>query len=369
MNQTKRAAAMALFLLACSAVCWGAEGVQKSDFGATRQGQAVELYTLTNANGLVAKVMTYGAILTELHVPDRNGKRASVVLGFDNFAQYEAGHPLFGAVVGRVANRIAGAKFTINGVEYKLAANNGPNHIHGGRKGFDKVIWKAKPLQTPEGPAVELSYLSADGEEGYPGNLAATVTYTLTNNNELKIDYRATTDKTTPVNLTNHTYFNLAGAGNGDVLGHVLKLNADRYTVAGEGLIPTGEIAPVAGTPLDFATPAPLGARMEQTNLKIYDHNYVINGGGQNLTLAASVYEPATGRAMDVLTTTPGVQLYTGYNGSPKGGVGGSYAKRGGFCLETQHFPDSVNHPNFPSTLLEPGKQYHQTTIFRFSVK
>ncbi len=234
--------------------------IKKSDFGKTKDGQAVELYTLTNKNGMVAKAMTYGTILTELHAPDRDGKMADVVLGFDNFQQYAAGHPFFGAIAGRYANRIARGKFTLDGKEYTLATNNGPNHLHGGNVGFDKKIWKARPFETPAGPAVEFTYTSPDGEEGYPGTLACSLTYTLTNDNALKLDFKATTDKPTVVNLTNHSYFNLAGAGSGDVLGHEMMINADKYTVPDDGLIPTGEIAPVAGTPLDFTKPMLIGA-------------------------------------------------------------------------------------------------------------
>jgi aldose 1-epimerase len=349
--------------------------VEKIAFGKTQDGTPVDLYMLTNANGLRAKVITYGAILTELHVPDRNGKLDDVVLGFDNLESYLKGHPLFGAVVGRVANRIGGAKFTLDGQEYKLAANNGRNSIHGGRRGFDKVVWQGEPVAAQDGVAIKLSYRSSDGEEGFPGNLSVALTYTLTNQNELRLDYTATTDKPTPVNLTNHSYFNLAGAGSaGDVLGHELMLAADQYTPADNELIPTGEIKPVAGTPLDFTKPTPIGARIEQLRERPYggyDHNYVLNSGGKALALGARVYEPKTGRVMEMSTTQPGVQLFTanGMSGKLKGKGGAAYPRHGGFCLETQHFPDSVNKPNFPSVILRPGVTYRQTTVFKFSTK
>jgi aldose 1-epimerase len=310
-----------------------------------------------------------------MHVPDRNGKLDDVVLGFDNLESYLKGHPLFGAVVGRVANRIGGAKFTLDGQEYKLAANNGRNSIHGGRRGFDKVVWQGEPVAAQDGVAIKLSYRSSDGEEGFPGNLSVALTYTLTNQNELRLDYTATTDKPTPVNLTNHSYFNLAGAGSaGDVLGHELMLAADQYTPADNELIPTGEIKPVAGTPLDFTKPTPIGARIEQLRERPYggyDHNYVLNSGGKALALGARVYEPKTGRVMEMSTTQPGVQLFTanGMSGKLKGKGGAAYPRHGGFCLETQHFPDSVNKPNFPSVILRPGVTYRQTTVFKFSTK
>lgn len=341
--------------------------IQQSAFGTTRDGKNVELFTLTNANGLVARIMTYGALLTELHVPDKQGRLANIVLGFDNLPQYEAGHPYFGATVGRVANRIAGACFALNGSEYNLAANNGPNSLHGGLKGFDKMVWAAKPVNSPTGPAVQFSYLSPDGEEGYPGNLSVTVTYLLSDANELRIDYQATTDQPTPVNLTNHSYFNLAGAGNGDILGHVLALNADHYTPVNAQLIPTGQIAPVAGTPLDFTQPTAIGQRIGQVPGG-YDHNFVLSKPVSSaLTLAAMVREPGSGRVMEVHTTQPGVQLYTGnfLDGSIRG-IGGVYPKHFGFCLETQHYPDSVHHANFPSIILEPGRVYLHTTVHRF---
>src|SRR5437879_2620743 len=283
-------------------------GIQKLDFGKTADGTPIDLYVLTNAKGTTAKVMTYGAILTELHVADRDGKFDDVVLGFDNLKDYLAGHPFFGATTGRVANRIAKGKFTLDGKEYTLATNSGPNAIHGGLKGFDKVVWQAEALPKPDSAAVQFNYRSPDGEEGYPGNLSTTVTYTLTNDNELKITYAATTDKATPVNLTNHSYFNLGGAKTADVLGHEMMLAADEYTPADKTLIPTGEIKPVRNTPLDFTSPMPIGARIAELKPTPggYDHNYVVRNGGKSLVLAARVYEPKTGRVMEMFTTEPG---------------------------------------------------------------
>jgi aldose 1-epimerase len=346
--------------------------LQEMPFGKTPDGTPVELYTLRNANGMTAKVMTYGAILTELDVPDKNGKLGDVVLGFDNLDGYLTRHPYFGATVGRVANRIAKGKFTLDGHEYKLAVNNGPNALHGGLKGFDKVVWKAEPFNAGDSVGVKFIYRSPDGEEGYPGNLATSVTYTLTDKNELRIDYKAATDKATPVNLSNHSYFNLAGPGSGDILGHELMLAADKYTPVDDTLIPTGEIKPVKGTPLDFTKPETIGARIDQLKGEPggYDHNFVLNSGGKSLALAARVVEPKTGRVMEMYTTEPGVQFYTGnfLDGSIKG-RGGVYKKHQGFCLEAQHFPDSVNHDNFPSVILRPGKTYTQTTVYKFATK
>jgi aldose 1-epimerase len=348
-------------------------GIHKMDFGKTGDGTPVDLYVLTNAKGSTAKVMTYGAILTELHVADRDGKFDDVVLGFDNLKDYLAAHPFFGATVGRVANRIAKGKFTLDGKEYTLAVNSGPNAIHGGLKGFDKVVWKAEALPKADGAAVQFNYRSRDGEEGYPGNLSTTVTYTLTNENELKITYAATTDKATPVNLTNHSYFNLGGAKARDVLGHEIMLAADEYTPADNTLIPTGEIKPVRGTPLDLTRPIPIGARIAELKPTPggYDHNYLVRGGGKSLVLAARVYEPTTGRVMEMFTTEPGVQFYTGnfLDGKRKAKGGAAYGKHSGFCLEAQHFPDSVNHANFPSMILRPGESYAQTTVYKFSTK
>lgn len=347
--------------------------LQKSSFGQLPDGTGIDLYTLTNSSGMKARIMTYGAILTHLEVPDRNGTLGDVVLGFDKLEPYVAGHPFFGAVAGRYANRIAGAKFTLDGQEYKLFANDKGNTLHGGKKGFDKMVWQAEPVTEPDAVAVRLTYTSPDGEEGYPGTLKATVTYTLTNHNELRIDYQATTDKATPINLTNHSYFNLAGQGSGDVLGQEMTLVADRYTPVDDKLIPTGKIEPVKGTPLDFTTPHTIGERIAQLkpNPGGYDHNFVLNSEGKTLALAARVYDPKTGRVMEVLTTEPGVQFYTGnfLDGTIKGKGGATYPRHAAFCLETQHFPDSVHHANFPSAILRPGRTYNHTTIFKFSAK
>jgi len=344
--------------------------IQKTEFGKTKDGQTVELYTLKNDKGMVVKIMNYGGIVTEMYTPDRNGQMGDIVLGFDNFKQYEGEHPYFGAIVGRYANRIAKGRFILNGKEYKLAINNGPNALHGGLKGFDKVIWRVRPEQTKEGPALVLTYTSADFEEGYPGKLSATVTYTLTNDNGLKIEYKARTDKPTILNLTNHSYFNLAGAGNGTILDEILQLNCDKYTPVDPTLIPTGKIEPVAGTPFDFTRPTPIGARIAQVQGG-YDHNFVINGGGEGkLVQAGTLHDPKTGRVMEIWTTQPGVQFYTGnfLDGSIKG-IGGTYVQDAGLCLETQHFPDTPNRPDFPSAVLNPGQEYHQVTIYKFSAK
>ena len=345
-------------------------GVVKTAFGHTKEGVAVEQYTLTNRNGMVAKVITYGATLTELIVPDGAGTLTNVVLGYDKLEPYLAGVPYFGSTIGRVGNRIAKGRFTLDGKTYTLATNNGPNHLHGGTKGFDKVVWKAAPL--PGGMAVTFTYRSPDGEEGYPGTLDASVTYTLTDNNELRLEYNATTDKPTPVNLTNHSYFNLRGDGNGDILGHVLMIAADQYTPVDETLIPTGELKPVKGTVFDFTTPTPIGARIAKVPIAPpvgYDHNYVLRPQ-PGLKVAARVTEPTTGRTMEVLTEEPGVQFYSGnfLDGTLKNRKGVPYTKHAAFCLETQHFPDSVNHPSFPSTIVAPGKTYKTTTVYRFGV-
>lgn len=344
--------------------------VTKTSYGKLADGTEIELYTMTNAKGMVCKVITYGAIITELHVPDRQGRLGDVVLGFDRLEKYLAGHPYFGAAIGRVANRIAKGRFTLDGREYILAQNNGPNHLHGGLKGFDKVVWKAEIVPAKDGVAVKFTYLSPDGEEGYPGNLTVTMIYTLTDKNELRIDYTATTDKATIVNLTNHSYFNLAGEG--DILGHIVTLKADRFTPVDDTLIPTGEIKKVKGTPMDFTKPMPIGSRIDQltNDPRGYDHNYVLNSGGKKLALAARVEEPKTGRVMEILTTEPGLQFYTGnfLDGTLTGKYGIVYKKHYGFCMECDHFPDSINHPKFPSIVLRPGQIYKQTTIHRFGV-
>jgi aldose 1-epimerase len=347
--------------------------VQKKEFGKTDDGTAVDQYVLTNANGVVAKVITFGAALAELHVPDRDGKLEDVVLGFVDLKGYLGNQPYLGATVGRFANRIAKGKFTLDGTEYTLALNNGPNTLHGGTKGFDKAVWSAQPLKVADGVAVKFTYVSKEGEEGYPGNLTTTVVYTLTNQNEVKIDYTATTDKATPVNLTNHSYFNLAGAGSGTILGHELTLEADQYTPSDDTLIPTGEIKTVAGTPLDFTRPNTIGSRLDQLtgDPKGYDHNYVLRKNGKSPALAARVREPKSGRVLEMYTTEPGVQLYTSnfMDGKLKGKGGVAYNKHQAFCLEAQHYPDSVHHANFPSVILRPGKSYTQTTVYKFSTK
>jgi aldose 1-epimerase len=333
-------------------------------------GKPVYLYTLKNGNGMTAKITNYGGIVTELHVPDQSGKTADVVLGFYDLESYLAGHPNFGAIVGRVANRIAGGKFTLGGKTYTLAVNNGPNHLHGGIKGFDDQVWIPQPLTTSEGPALNLTYRSRDGEEGYPGNLDTTVIYTLTYNNELMIHIAAQTDAATPVNVANHAYFNLAGHGSGTILDHVMMLNAERYTPTDETLIPTGEIAEVKGTPYDFMTPKAIGRDLLKAgdDPKGYDINFVINGVTGELNLAARVREPTTGRVMEVYTTEPGVQFYTGnfLDGSLTGKDGAVYRQYSGFCLETQHFPDSINHPDWPSIVLDPGERYHHVAVYKF---
>jgi aldose 1-epimerase len=344
----------------------------KEDFGQS-DGKKVELYTLTNRNGVEAKITTYGGIVVSLKVPDKQGKLSDIVLGYDNLEGYLQDTSYFGALIGRYGNRIAKGRFKLNGTEYKLATNNGENHLHGGVKGFDKVVWNGRAAKTTNGVKLTLTYQSHDMEEGYPGNLFVTVAYTLTNANELRIDYSATTDKDTIVNLTHHSYFNLAGEGNGDILKHQLMINASRFTPVDPGLIPTGELRNVKGTPFDFFQPTPIGSRIdtEDEQLKIgrgYDHNFVINGPSGVLRKAASVSEETTGRVIEVWTTEPGMQFYTGNFLSGKPGKGGKpYQFRYGFCLETQHYPDSPNHPLFPTTGLKKGARYQSTTIYRFS--
>jgi aldose 1-epimerase len=353
----------------------GATGqVNKRAFGKMADGQTIDLYTLTNKNGMEASIINYGGRVVTLKTPDRDGRLDDVVLGFDNLEGYQGENPYFGALIGRYGNRIGKASFTLDGVLYKLPANNGPNTLHGGPKGFDKAVWQARDVSDGQSQRVQLTYLSKDGEEGFPGNLTATVVYTLTANNELRIDYRATTDKDTVVNLTNHSYFNLQGQGVGDILGHEVTLNADAFTPVDKELIPTGEIRGVEGTPFDFRKPVAIGARINQNDEQLkfgrgYDHNFVLRGGGGTLTPAARVYEPKTGRVMEVLTTEPGIQFYSGnfLDGTLHGKGGKVYPLRSGLCLETQHFPDSPNKPGFPSTVLRPGAEYQTTTVYRFS--
>ena len=350
---------------------YGSEGtsVQKESFGRTGDGDEVTLYVMTNLNRLRAGVIDYGASLVSLVVPDRDGKLADIALGFDNLEGYLNRN--FGGTTGRFANRIGGAKFTLDGTEYKLTPNSRGNHIHGGRNGFNKVMWKGKEFRNSEGAGVALSYLSKDGEEGYPGNLNCTVTYTLTDSDELRISYRATTDKPTVINLTNHGYYNLAGAGNGDVLNHVVMINAIRYTPADKDLIPTGELRSVTNTPLDFTKPITIGSRIDQlTQTRGYDHNYVFDGWDGSPALAVRVYEPTTGRVMWAYTTEPGMQFYTANHVKNMAGRDGKvYHQHYGFCLETQHFPDSPNKPNFPSVVLRPGETFDSMTVFKFSTQ
>jgi aldose 1-epimerase len=348
--------------------------ITKAPFGKTKDGKSVEIYTLTNSRGSETAIITYGGAVVSLRMPDKNGKLGDVVLGFDSIADYERHAAYFGALIGRYGNRIAKGKFTVDGEEFSLATNNGENHLHGGVRGFDKVVWSAKPSTDKKGARLELNYLSIDGEEGYPGNLKVKVVYSLTEDNKLTIVYSATTDKTTVVNLTHHSYFNLAGGG--DVLDHRLMLNANQFTPTDRGSIPTGELANVAGTPFDFTKETAIGSRIGQENEQLvfgrgYDHNFVLNRKGSGVELAARVFDPNSSRVMEVLTTEPGIQFYSGnfLDGSIPGKGGKQYPFRSGFCLETQHFPDSPNHKNFPSTVLRPGQRYSQTTIYAFSVR
>lgn len=354
-------------------------GTTKSSWGKSPDGVEVGLYTLTNKNGMEVAITTYGGAVVSLKVPDRHGTLEDVVLGYDSLDGYVNDKVYFGAIIGRYANRIGQAKFTLDGKTYTLAKNNGENTLHGGVKGFNKAVWTAREIQAKDGQALELTYLSKDGEEGFPGNLHVRVVYTLTDSNELKIEYSATTDKDTVVNLTNHSYFNLLGVGpgTGDVLGHVLMIEADKFTPVDSGLIPTGELRDVAGSPFDFRKPTAIGARINEDNeqLKLaggYDHNFVLRRRmGAPISLAARVVEPASGRILEVWTTEPGMQLYTGnfLDGSIHGKGGVVYTKHMAFCLETQHFPDSPNHAKFPTTELKPGERYHTTTIYKFSVQ
>jgi aldose 1-epimerase len=349
--------------------------VEKQPFGTTPEGVAVDAYTLTNKNGASVKIITYGARVVSIQVRDRDGKLGDVVLGFDDQAGYDTDASFQGAIVGRYGNRIALGHFALDGKTYTLATNNNGNHLHGGVRGFDKVVWTAKGSVVAGAARLRLTYLSKDQEEGYPGNLTATVTYTLTNSDELKIEYTATTDKATVLNLTNHAYFNLAGAGSGDILKHELKLNARRFTPTNATSIPTGELRSVKGTPFDFTTPTAIGARIDEQYEQLisgngYDHNFVLSKPAGNLGLAAEVYEPNSGRVLSIFTTEPGVQFYSGnFLSGAIGKQGLNYPRRSAFCLETQHFPDSPNKPKFPTTVLRPGGRYTQTTIYRFSVR
>ena len=351
-------------------------GIEKAAYGQLPDGHTADLFTLRNANGMTAKITNYGGILTELIVPDKDGKMEDVTLGRDSLASYVENNPFFGALVGRYGNRIAKGRFTLDGKEYSLFINNMGNALHGGKKGFDKVLWTATPVDGDE-PALKLQYTAKDMEEGFPGNLAVTVTYTLQKDNALKIDYEATTDKPTVLNLTNHTYFNLTGGAKRDVMEHVLTLNADSLVAVDKTLIPTGKLIPVAGTPFDFTKPTAIGTRInDSTDTQIkygggYDHAWVLNGGKSEMKQTATVYEPTSGRVMDVKTTEPAVQFYTGnfLNGKVTGREGFPYQKRYAFCLETEHYPDSPNQPSFPTTTLRPGETYKTTTIYTFSTR
>lgn len=349
-------------------------GITSEVWGA-HDGKRVELFTMENKNGIEAKVTNYGGILVSLQVPDRKGEFGDVVLGFDHLKDYETRSPFFGAITGRYANRIARGRFILDGAEYKLAVNNGPNALHGGKVGFDKKVWSAKKIYRSNAVGLELSYTSPDGEEGYPGTLACRVTYLLTNSNELRIEYSATTDKATVVNLTNHSYFNLAGEGSGSILDHQVSINADYFLPTDDNLIPTGEKAGVDGTPMDFSPMRRIGDRINDNYLPLkqglgYDHCYVI-AGGRGLKSTAKVKEPVSGRVMTVQTTEPAVQFYTSNHMKKMTGCknGHTYDFRSGLCLETQHYPDSPNHPDFPSTVLRPGDTYQQTTVYKFSVE
>ncbi|MGH9512177.1 MAG: aldose epimerase family protein [Terriglobales bacterium] len=360
---------------------WSASGkkptMQKQAFGKIDDGQEMDLYTLTNTKGMQVAITNFGGTIVSIKVPDKSGNIADVVLGYDDAAGYQGGKAYFGATIGRYGNRIAKGIFKLDGKTYHLPLNDGPNTLHGGTKGFSQRVWTAKDVSGPAGQALQLTYLSKDGEEGFPGNLSAKVVFTLTNANELKIGYSATTDKDTVINLTNHSYFNLDGQGNGDILGTELTLHASRFTPVDSTLIPTGELRSVKGTPFDFTKSTAIGARINQDNeqLKLaggYDHNWVLDAGKTAaLHSAAEAYDPRSGRVLDVWTTEPGIQFYTGnfLDGTIHGKEGKVYNKHYAFCLETQHFPDSPNHPNFPTTELKPGRRYHSETIFKFSTK
>jgi len=376
-------ATLAALMLTATVVWVGSEsveakGMKKSGFGKTSDGRGADLYTLKNKNGVEVAITNYGAAIVSIKVPDRDGKMADVVLGYDSAAGYETDQSFFGVTVGRYANRIALGKFTLDGATYTLATNNGPNHLHGGVKGFNRFYWDATDVSSTMGPAVRMRYVSKDGEEGYPGTLTSDVTFTLTDDNELKIQYQATTDKPTVVNLTNHSYFNLSGHNSGDALGTELTINADRFTPIDEGAIPLGDHRSVEGTPFDFRKPTAIGARINDNYEQLvvgkgYDHNFVLADGMRaKPVLAATAYDPKSGRVMEVWTTEPGVQLYTGnyLDGKAKGTKGGAvYNQRNAFCLETEHFPDTPNKPLYPSAVLRPNEAYRSTTIYKFSTR
>jgi aldose 1-epimerase len=365
------------FAIVVSAFAQSAKPVQQQPFG-THDGRPITLYTLTNSHGVEIRAMNYGGIIVSIRVPDRQGQLADIVLGHDTLEGYTPNPPYIGAIIGRYGNRIANGAFTLDGKTYTLPKNDGPNTLHGGvAKTFDRVVWDGEPLKDQNG--VAFTYLSHDGDDGFPGNLKVKVTYTLTDGNALIIDYEATTDKATPINLTQHSYFNLAGEGNGDILNHEIMINADRFTPVDKNLIPTGELRPVKGTPFDFTTPTKIGARIDDNYEQLvlghgYDHNFVLRNykpDQDGEVLAARVHEPTTGRTLEVWTTQPGVQFYTGnfLDGTITGKNGHVYKRRYAFCLETQHFPDSPNHPAFPNTILKPGETYHEKTVFKFSAK
>jgi aldose 1-epimerase len=369
-RNTGRNLVMLLLLARCAMTVEAKTEVTKQPFGQTPDGTPVEIYTLKD--GLIeARIMTYGGIVVSLKTPDRKGNLEDIVLGYDSMDGYIANSPFFGALIGRYGNRIAKGAFTLDGKTYSLPQNDGENTLHGGTRGFDKVVWKAKAIDD----GVELTYVSPDGDQGFPGALTATVRYTL-DGHDLKIEYSATTDKDTVVNLTNHSYFNLGGQGKGDILGHMLTIHASRFTPVNATLIPTGELRPVEGTPFDFRKATAIGQRINNkdeqlANGKGYDHNWVLDNSGGKLSEAAEVHDPSTGRVLKVITTEPGVQFYTGnfLDGTIQGKEGRTYGRRSALCLETQHFPDSPNHPTFPSTELKPGQKYHTVTIFRFSAR
>ena len=364
----------AALLASCKSVDKGARGsVTVQEFGKLPNGETAQLFILKNRNGVETAITNYGGIIVTLKTYDAKGLLADVALGFETLAGYLRPHPYFGAIIGRYGNRIGKARFTLDGVTYTLAKNDGENSLHGGVEGFDKKLWKARTESGPDSQTLVLSRTSPDGEEGYPGTLRTEVRYTLSDDDSFRIDYLATTDKKTVVNLTNHTYFNLKGQGNGDILDHEIRINASRFTPVDEGLIPTGELRPVEGTPVDFRKPARIGARIDADDEQIrrgrgYDHNFVLDREGEGLAFAARVIEPSTGRGLEVWTTEPGMQFYTGnfLDGSIIGKGGKAYPRRSGFCLETQHFPDSPNQPAFPSTVLEPGREYRSSTVWKF---
>ncbi|MGW9686744.1 aldose epimerase family protein [Flagellimonas sp. 2504JD1-5] len=352
------------------------KGIVETSFGTTKDGNEITHYQLTNASGMSVGIINYGGIVTSIEVPDKKGVFGDVVLGHDNIKDYEEKSDYFGCIVGRFGNRIAHGKFSLDSIEYKLFLNNNGHTLHGGRKGFDKQVWEAKSFENEDTMGVKLSYTSIDGEEGYPGNLKCEVTYTLTKDNALQIDYKAVTDKTTVINLTNHTYFNLKDGGDSPILDHELQINASLYTPVDEGLIPTGEIVPVTDTPFDFQNPTPIGKRIDASHTQLdyglgYDHNYVLDKTSDSLELISKIVEHETGRVLEVLTTEPGLQFYSGnfLKGTITGKRGTTYQHRTGFCLETQHFPDAPNQPHFPSTVLKPGETYKSTTVYQFKIK